>query len=74
MILPVILLSDIADVRDDFKKDSTLTYVDGNASLSLEVMKTSDGNTVQVAKKVREEVWRQPVKRLWKLILWPKRH
>ncbi|MCG9968701.1 efflux RND transporter permease subunit [Pelotomaculum terephthalicicum JT] len=51
-----VLLSDIADVRDDFKKDSTLTYVDGSASLTLDVMKTSDGNTVQVAKKVREEV------------------
>lgn len=49
-------LSDIADVKDSFKKDSTLTYVDGNASLSLSVMKTSDGNTVQVAEKVREEV------------------
>ena len=49
-------LSDIAEVSDSFAKDSTLTYVDGEASLSLAVMKTSDGNTVQVAEKVREEV------------------
>lgn len=49
-------LSDIAEVTDSFAKDSTLTYVDGEASLSLSVMKTSDGNTVQVAKKVREAV------------------
>ncbi|ATW26354.1 efflux RND transporter permease subunit [Candidatus Formimonas warabiya] len=49
-----ISLSDIAEVRDSFKKDSTLTYVDGNSSMSLDIMKTSDGNTVQVAKKVRE--------------------
>lgn len=48
-------LAEIADVRDDFAKDSTITYVDGKSSLTLEVMKTSDGNTVQVAKKVREE-------------------
>jgi len=51
-----ILLSDIAEVKDDFKKDSSLTYVDGKESLSLDVMKTSDGNTVQVAKKVRKEI------------------
>lgn len=49
-------LSDIADVVDSFKDDSTLTIVNGEPSLSLEVMKTSDGNTVQVAKKVREEI------------------
>ncbi|MEL7563537.1 MAG: efflux RND transporter permease subunit [Dehalobacterium sp.] len=49
-------LTDIAEVRDDFKKDSTYTYVDGGESISLSIMKTSDGNTVQVAKKVREAV------------------
>ncbi|TEB10786.1 efflux RND transporter permease subunit [Pelotomaculum propionicicum] len=49
-------LSDIADVRDGFKEDSTLTFVDGSESLSLGVMKTSDGNTVQVAENVRKAV------------------
>ncbi|MDD4767733.1 MAG: efflux RND transporter permease subunit [Desulfotomaculaceae bacterium] len=49
-------LSEIADVKDSFKENSTLTYVDGEESLSLSVMKTSDGNTVQVAEDVREAV------------------
>jgi len=49
-------ISEIADIVDSFKDDSTLTYVNGEPSLTLELMKTSDGNTVQVAKKVREEV------------------
>ncbi len=49
-------LSDIADVVDSFKEVSTITYVDDNESLSISVMKTSDGNTVQVAKLVREQV------------------
>ncbi|SFH15398.1 hydrophobic/amphiphilic exporter-1, HAE1 family [Desulfotomaculum arcticum] len=49
-------LSDIAEVSDSFKKDSSLTYVNGEPSLTLSVRKASDGNTVQVAKKVYQEV------------------
>lgn len=51
-----ISLSDIADVVDSFKEDSTLTYVNGKPSLTLSVVKASDGNTVQVANGVHTEV------------------
>ncbi|MDD4588148.1 MAG: efflux RND transporter permease subunit [Heliobacteriaceae bacterium] len=49
-------LGDIAGIEDGFKKDTVYTLVNGEPSLGIDVMKASDGNTVQVAKKVHAEV------------------
>lgn len=53
-----IALGDIASIEDSFKKDAVYTLVNGQPSLGIDVMKASDGNTVQVAKKVHQEVAR----------------
>lgn len=51
-----IALGDIAVIEDSFKDETTYTSTDGEPSLGINVMKASDGNTVQVARKVHEEV------------------
>ena len=51
-----IALGDIAGIEDSFKKDAVYTLVNGEPSLGIDIMKASDGNTVQVAKKVHQEV------------------
>ncbi|WGW11009.1 efflux RND transporter permease subunit [Saxibacter everestensis] len=47
-------LSDIADVSDEPVDESSLSRANGEPSLSLSVVKEQDGNTVDVAKSVRE--------------------
>ena len=51
-----VALGDIAVIEDSFKKDMTYTFINGEPSLGIDIMKASDGNTVQVAKKVHQEV------------------
>ncbi|GAB6158511.1 efflux RND transporter permease subunit [Desulfotomaculum varum] len=51
-----VALGDLAAVEDSFKKESRFTYVDGQPSLGLDVMKSTGANTVQVAKQVLQEV------------------
>ncbi len=51
-----IALGDIATIEDSFKDETTYTSTNGEPSLGIYVMKASDGNTVQVARKVHEEV------------------
>ncbi|MDD4238549.1 MAG: efflux RND transporter permease subunit [Desulfotomaculaceae bacterium] len=51
-----ISLGDIASIEDSFKKDTSSTTTNGEPSLGINVMKASDGNTVQVARQVHEEV------------------
>jgi HAE1 family hydrophobic/amphiphilic exporter-1 len=51
-----IALGDIATIEDSFKKNATISFMDGQPSLGLNIMKASDGNTVQVAEKVLREV------------------
>ncbi|MDD3654754.1 MAG: efflux RND transporter permease subunit [Desulfotomaculaceae bacterium] len=51
-----IALGDIASIEDSFKQETTITTTNGEPSLGIYVMKASDGNTVQVARKVHEEV------------------
>lgn len=47
-----IQVSDIADINDTFKKQSSLTLVDGAPALVLSVQRQSDANTVAVADNV----------------------
>lgn len=51
-----IALRELAVVEDSYKKMETYAFVDGATSLSMSVMKASGGNTVQVARDVRNEV------------------
>lgn len=51
-----IALGDIAVIEDSFKKETTYTSTNGAPALGINVMKASDGNTVQVARKVQKEI------------------
>lgn len=53
-----IQVSDIADINDTFKKQSSLTLVDGAQALVLSVQRQSDANTVAVADNVDKAVSR----------------
>ncbi|MFZ5633192.1 MAG: efflux RND transporter permease subunit [Bacillota bacterium] len=49
-------LGDLAEIRDDYKKTTQISYVNGKPSVSLMVMKETGSNTVQVANRVQKEV------------------
>lgn len=51
-----IKLSDIAEIKDDYKKITEYSYVDGEPAMSLILFKASGNNTVQVARHVKDEV------------------
>ncbi|MHB8158871.1 MAG: efflux RND transporter permease subunit, partial [Desulfocucumaceae bacterium] len=51
-----VLLKDIAEIKDDYKKVSQISYVNGKPSVGLSVMKETGSNTVQVAAGVKEMV------------------
>ncbi|RJG22150.1 efflux RND transporter permease subunit [Paenibacillus thiaminolyticus] len=51
-----IRVNDIADINDTFKKQSSLTLVDGAPALVLSVQRQSDANTVAVADNVDKAV------------------
>lgn len=51
-----IQVSDIADINDTFKKQSSLTLVDGAPALVLSVQRQSDANTVAVADNVDKAI------------------
>ncbi|WCR28120.1 efflux RND transporter permease subunit [Paenibacillus thiaminolyticus] len=53
-----IRVSDIADINDTFKKQNSLTLVDGAPALVLSVQRQSDANTVAVADNVDKAVSR----------------
>jgi len=53
-----VALRDIAVIEDSFKKMTTYTSVNGEPSLGMYIMKASGSNTVQVARRVNEEVAR----------------
>lgn len=49
-----IRLGDIASINDTFQKENASSFVNGKQDLVLQVMKQSDGNTVEVAEGVNE--------------------
>jgi HAE1 family hydrophobic/amphiphilic exporter-1 len=51
-----IFLRDIAKVTDGFKKTSSYSIINGKEGITLAVMKQSSANTVDMAKKVIEEI------------------
>lgn len=53
-----IRLTDIAEIKDDYKKITQHSYVDGDPALSLILFKGSGDNTVQVAQSVKKDIER----------------
>lgn len=51
-----IRIRDIADVEDSFEEISTLVEINGKNSITLDVQKKSDANTVDVANSVIEQL------------------
>lgn len=49
-------LENLATIADDFKKEEQFTFINGETSLGMSVMKATGGNTVQVANQVMAEV------------------
>ncbi len=51
-----ILLSDIAEVKDNFKERDGLTRLNGNETVGLLIYKEADANTVSIAQNVKETI------------------
>lgn len=51
-----IRLADIADVTDGVKDPVNISRLNGISSIGMQIVKQSDGNTVEVSKKVRAEL------------------
>lgn len=51
-----VLLADVADVVDSFEESTSVVRSDGSAAVMMAVRKQSDANTVQVARRVMNEV------------------
>lgn len=51
-----VFLKDVAEVYDTKKETSTISRINGQNSLGIEISKQSDGNTVEVSKQVRKHL------------------
>ncbi|MEQ6378047.1 efflux RND transporter permease subunit [Bacillaceae bacterium S4-13-56] len=51
-----VTLEEVADVRDTFQEQTSLTKINGEQAVVLTVLKKSDGNTVEVSDNVRGAV------------------
>ena len=49
-----VYLKDVAELYDSKKEASSLTRINGQTSLGIQITKTSDGNTVGISKEVKE--------------------
>ncbi|MFC0470772.1 efflux RND transporter permease subunit [Halalkalibacter kiskunsagensis] len=49
-------LSDVATVKDTFKDTSSLAYVNGDPTLSIDIVKQGDANTVDVSDSVTSQI------------------
>lgn len=56
--LQKILLRDIADVYEGYKTQTSLAYFNGESGVSLSIQKQSGKNSVETAKKAREQMAR----------------
>ena len=52
----MVRLSDVAKVTDGFKEQTTLTRVNGQAGVALNIVKETGANTVQVSERVQREM------------------
>ncbi len=51
-----IYVEDVAKVKDGFKEQSSLTFVNGKPSVVLSVLKKTDSNTVEVATNIEDSI------------------
>src|SRR5699024_9111763 len=49
-------VEDVADVEDSFKESSDITFVNGEPSIVLSMMKKTDANTVDVANNIKDGI------------------
>ncbi|MFN0156882.1 MAG: efflux RND transporter permease subunit [Bacteroidota bacterium] len=49
-----VYLKDIAQVRDTYKEDHTLSRLNGESSIALTIQKQSDANSVKTSERIRE--------------------
>ena len=49
-------LDELAEIKDTFKDQQSLVLVNGEKALSIELSKTSDGNTVKIGQEVEKEL------------------
>ncbi|MFA5362169.1 MAG: efflux RND transporter permease subunit [Candidatus Omnitrophota bacterium] len=54
----IVYLKDVADVADDYKEETMLVRNNGKPGVMMMIQKRSGANTVEVARKVREEITR----------------
>lgn len=52
----IVKLNEIAEVKDTFKEQASYAYVNGQRTLSIDITKQSDANTVNVADAVQAEL------------------
>ncbi|MDS1029800.1 efflux RND transporter permease subunit [Bacillota bacterium LX-D] len=52
----VVALRDIAQIKDDYKEDTSYSYVNGKRTIGLSVMKATGSNTIEVAHGLKKEV------------------
>jgi len=52
----LVYLKDVAEVYDTKKETTTISRINGQNSLGIQITKQSDGNTVSVAQEVRDKV------------------
>jgi HAE1 family hydrophobic/amphiphilic exporter-1 len=52
----IIYLSDVADVSDGIKEKSSLTRLNGDIAVGIEIRKQSGSNTVEVAKEINAQL------------------
>jgi HAE1 family hydrophobic/amphiphilic exporter-1 len=52
----IVVLSDVADVHDGTKEQSTINRVDSKRSIGLSIRKQSDANEVEVCRSIRKTV------------------
>lgn len=52
----LVLLKDVATVKDTFREPESISRYNGQDNVSLNIQKQSGANTVQLAKKIKEEI------------------
>lgn len=52
----IVRLADVAELKDTFKENTVLSYVDGEPALVLSVLKQSGANTVEVSNEIYKKI------------------
>ena len=61
----IVRLSDVADVRRSHKERDVITRKDGELSVELQIFKEADANIVELAARVRDQLFGSAAQRAW---------